>query len=205
MNTAPIEQQAIKFALRGEWEKAIEKNNLILLSDPTNIAALNRLAKAFSEKGYQVKAVKIYRKVLILDKYNPIASKSIERLESRRNKSPQENLKGPFSAATAGLFLEEPGKTKIVKLHRLTSPQNLAEIDCGDSVCLVPQKRFIVVKKRNGTYIGRLPEDISYRLTSLIKGGNRYSATILGINRQNLEIFIKETFRSQKFRNFPSF
>lgn len=205
MNTALLEQQAIKSALLGDWDKAIEQNKIILSGDPQNIAALNRLAKAFLESGHQDKAVEIYKKVLLFDKYNPIASKSIERLESREKDSNKEKPKKTASATTTCLFLEEPGKTKIVRLHRLTSPQQLAGIDCGDSVCLVPQKRFIIVKKGNGTYIGRLPEDVSYRLTSLMKGGNRYSAIILGVNRQNLEIFIRETFRSQKFRNFPSF
>lgn len=203
MNTAGLEQQAIESATLGVWNKAIKLNQEILESDPENIAALNRLAKAFLESGNHDKAIKTYKKVLAIDRYNPIASKNIERLES--GKSTVSKEKSVNSSLVVGLFLEEPGKTKVVKLLRLTSPEVLAEMDCGDVVCLIPQKRFIIVKKESGEYIGRLPDDISYRLTSLIKGGNRYKANILGVNRQSLEIFIRETFRSQKLRNLPSF
>ncbi len=203
MNTAELEQQAIESATLGIWNKAIKLNQEILESDPENIAALNRLAKAFLENGNHSKAIKTYKKVLAIDRYNPIANKNIERLENGKSTASKE--KSARNLLVIGLFLEEPGKTKVVKLLRLTSPEILAEMDCGDIVCLVPKKRFIIVKKENGEYIGQLPDDISYRLTSLIKGGNRYKANILGVNRQSLEIFIREIFRSQRLRNLPSF
>lgn len=203
MNTAKLEQQAIDSASQGVWNKAIKLNQEILRVEPENIAALNRLAKAFLESGQHSKSIKTYKKVLSIDRYNPIAEKNIQRLEKSKSTTAKE--KSGNNPLILGLFLEEPGKTKVVKLLRLTSPEILAEMDCGDNVCLVPQKRFIIVKNGNGEYIGRLPDDISYRLTCLIKGGNRYQANILGVERQSLEIFIREIFRSQKLRNLSSF
>ena len=53
--------------------------------------------------------------------------------------------------------------------------------------------------------MGTIPDDLSLRLIKFIKGGNRYQAFVKAVDRQNLEIFIQEIFRSKRFRNLPSF
>ena len=117
----------------------------------------------------------------------------------------QKNRTNHRSKPLAHVFLEEPGKTKVLALLRLAAPKILAQLNCADRVQLLPKKRIIDINNEDGTYLGCLPEDVSQRLISLIEGGNRYDAYVKGVDRHSLEIFIKETFRSRKFKNLPSF
>tara|TARA_Y100000310_G_C20326157_1_gene643097 strand:- start:4 stop:627 length:624 start_codon:yes stop_codon:yes gene_type:complete len=203
MDTASLEKQAIQAAINGNWQQAIELNQKILKQKPENIASLNRLAKAFWQTGDLASTKKTYQKSLKIDQYNLIAQKNLKRLADQRKKRTQEISQN--SVLTADFFIGEPGKSKVVKLLRLTSPKILAELHTGDQVLLTPKKHFIAVNKEDKTYLGSLPEDLSQRLISLIKGGNRYEAFVKAVDRQDLEIFIKEIFRSRQFRNLPSF
>lgn len=202
MNTAVWESQAIKAALTGAWKKAIELNKRILKAEPQNIAALNRLARAFLENDNPATAKKTYQKVLKIDQYNPIALKNLKRLPGKKTQTSKKNEKKSVSAVA---FLEEPRKTKIVSLVRLASAQQLAEIDSGDEVLLTPKKRFIAATNQNHTYLGALPEDLSQRLIAFFKGGNRYQAFVKSIDRNHLEVIIKEIHRAARFKNRPSF
>ncbi len=202
--TTALEEQAIKAALNQDWGKAIEINKKILEESPQNIPALNRLGRAYWEAGKIAQASQTYKKVLKFDRLNPIANKNLQRLaRSGQNKNKREK-KTPF--VTSGqIFLEEPGKTKIVKLVRLAPPSVLAQLDNADPLRLVAKKRSISVVSEDNTYLGTLPEDLSLRLIKLIKGGNQYQAFVKNVDHQKLEIFIREVFRAKKFLNSPSF
>lgn len=202
-NSALLEQQAIKAAMKGAWDQALELNQKILKLEPKNTAALNRLARAFWEKGNLDSARKSYRQVLSIDRYNTIASKNLTRLADQPKAQPKREMEK--KTAEEAVFLEEPGKTKVVKLVRLASPEVLSEFDSADEVLLSPKKHAISVTSPNGTYLGTIPDDLSHRLLRLIKGGNQYQAFLKAVDRQNLEIFIRETKRALKFHNFPSF
>jgi tetratricopeptide (TPR) repeat protein len=197
-----LEKQAIQLALEHKWDEALKVNEEIIRNDPKNIPALNRLARAFWEKGEIEKAKKAYKKVLSLDEYNPIASKNIRRIiAGKKIKRPRLlHKKGLFSQ----LFLEEPGKTKVVKLVRLAASRILSGFDSTDPVDLVPKNRLISVQSGD-IYLGTIPEDLSQRLLTLMKGGNRFEAVIKAIDRHNLEILIREIFRSPKFHKQQSF
>jgi len=202
MNTAVWEKEAIDAATQGTWKKAIELNQKILKSEPRNIAALNRLARAFLETGNLTATKKAYQKVLKFDQYNPIALKNLKRLTGKNNQNSSLKRKKPVSTEA---FLEEPRKTKMVQVVRLTSAQRLAEVDSGDEVMLAAKKRFVAVMNENNIHLGCLPEDISRRLITFISGGNRYRAFVKTVDRNHLKILIKETHRSKRFQNRPSF
>lgn len=196
------EKQAIKASLIGVWEEAIKLNQKILQYQPKNIPALNRLGRAFWKKGNLAEARKTYSQTLKIDRYHPIASKNLKRLNDLgRIKKATPKKAPPLSEA----FLEEPGKTKTVKLTRLADSKVLSELDSGDLIKLVPKKRTVSIVREDGIYLGSLPEDLSLRLLRLIKGGNRYQAFVQSVNRQHLEIFIREVFRSPRLKNLPSF
>ncbi|MFH2019359.1 MAG: tetratricopeptide repeat protein, partial [bacterium] len=72
-----LHTQAISSSLNSDWEIAIELNSLILKDEPNNIAALNRLARAYTELNQKESAKTVYNKVLTLDKYNQIALKNL--------------------------------------------------------------------------------------------------------------------------------
>lgn len=198
-----LEKKAIKAAMKGAWDQAIEFNQKILKLEPTNAAAFNRLGRAYGEKGHLADAKKSFDRVLKIDPYNTIAIKNLQRLADQSKTSTKKTPNPPKNNGV--LFLEEPGKTKIVKLVRLADPKVLAHLDSADEVFLVPKQHTISVADIEKTYLGAIPDDLSHRLLPFMKGGNEYEACVKTVDRQSLEIFIKETKRVPKFLNRPSF
>ena len=181
----------------------IELNKKILEGNPENIASLNRLARAQWEIGKLQLAKKTYQKVIRLDAHNCIANKNLSRLADQQKPCPPPSPGG--NTTNARIFLEEPGKTKVVKLVRLASPETLSGYDSGDEVYLVPKKLVISVCSGENIYLGSIPDDLSRYLMGLIKAGNCYQAFIRFIDRQSLEVLIRETKRSPKKQHHPSF
>lgn len=202
-----LEKKAIEAALSCLWEEAIAANKEIIKIDSHDIRALNRLARAYWEIGSLDAAKLYYQKVLVFDQYNPIATKNLARLiDQEKNHIDKRTAVNKINEGPpADIFLEEPGKTKVLKLWKLASPEILAQINCADRVDLILKKHFVLVNSLDGIYLGCLPQDVSARLIFLIDGGNRYEAFVKAIDRHNLEIFVKEIFRCARLKNLPSF
>lgn len=199
------EELAIRAAINQNWEKAIEVNKKIVKENKKDIAALNRLAHAYCQTGEVKKANETYKQVLEIDNFNPIANKNIKRLNKAKKIKPNNNKKPSNFYNSGNMFLEEPGKTKLVSLVRLAQPSVLAQTNPAQSVILEPKKRTISIIDENENYLGTIPEDLSLKLIKFIKGGNQYQAFVKNVDHQKLEIFIKETNRGKKFANDPSF
>src|SRR4051812_19159026 len=105
---ASLKSQAIQTALVGDWNNAVMLNQSILLEEPDDIDTLNRLAFAFLSLGNTKDAKNIYEKVLSLDMKNPIALRNLKRLS--------ENQFRITNTPLNNLFIEEPGKTKVMEL-----------------------------------------------------------------------------------------
>lgn len=206
-----LHQQAIDAALDTRWEEALKINKQILKLDPENIDALNRQARAYMEIGNPNVAKKYYSKVLKFDPYNPIALKNLKIMKSCKPKRNVALFNGQGLASygtsrlSASLFLQEPGKTKIVNLLKVAEPQKLSHAFCGMKVTMVIKNRKITIVDLDGNYLGVLPDDISHHLMRLFKGGNKYELFITSVRVNSLSIIIKETFRSKRFKNQPSF
>lgn len=196
-----LEKQAIKASLDCQWPDAIKLNRIILKVNPRSVSTLNRLARAYWENGEIVQAKKTYELVLSIDQYEPIATKNLKRLAGLKDGQNNHHRR----ITNRNLFLEEPGKTKVVKLIRLASPKVLANFSSGDQVNLVPKRRLISITDPSGIHLGCIPEDLSQRLLTLTKGGNQYTAVIKAIDQRCLEVFIREVKRGVRFKNQPSF
>jgi tetratricopeptide (TPR) repeat protein len=195
-----LAQQAINEALVGNWKEAVDLNKRILKQDSANIDALNRLARAYAEIGDIKNAKKTTKLVLKIDPFNPIAKKASGKWKSIRSGD-------TFSSFTssARMFLEEPGKTKIVSLLHLGSSGVIAKLDSGDEVRIAPHAHRVSINTMNGKYIGILPDDVSMRLRKLIKLGNKYKVVIKSADENCVRIFIRETERSSRIPDYPSF
>lgn len=208
MDTSPpssnLSEQAIDAALEANWDLALKLNKQIIKIDPQNIDALNRQAKAYMELGRSNLARKCYNQVLIIDPYNPIALKNLKIIKSfKSNGLPVcAHVKDRLSPS---LFLQEPGKTKMVSLLKVAEPQKLSQAFCGMRVEMAVKNRKITIVDQGGNYLGVLPDDVSHHLLRLSKGGNKYELFIKSIRVNSLQVIIKETFRSKKFKNQPSF
>lgn len=202
-----LKNQAIEVALRGDWNQAINLNEEILKGNPDDIEAMSRLAFAQMEKGDFKKARASYEKLLKLDNFNPIALKNLNKLGSIKKRSFKKNKEGiaNHSIDLANLFLEEIGKTKVVKLKNPAELHILSALKPGDSVQLSIRRRGIVALDENGTYLGALPDDLAHRLIQFIKYGNKYQAFVKSSDKNYLSIFIKEVERAARFKNQASF
>lgn len=205
-----LSQLAIEAALTSNWPEAAKINSKILLIFKDNLEALNRLAFAQTCMGDVNKAQKTYKKVLELDQYNIIAKKNLEKIQKLENKH---NSKSNGNAQTnqihsqnfSSVFLYEPGKTKIINLLNLAPPTILASLNCGDKLEVNPKKHSICITLADGSYLGALPDDLSHRLLTYIEGGNKYEVYVKFATTKSLTVFIRETERSAKFINQPSF
>jgi len=197
-------QEAIDAALDSRWEDALKINKKIIKVDPQNIDALNRQAKAYMELGNPNLAKKYYSEVLKYDPYNPIAQKNLKIMKSFKP-TKQNFVPNGHCKLSPSLFLQEPGKTKIVNLLKVAEPQKLSKAYCGMQVKMTIKNRKITIVDSNENYLGVLPDDISHHLLRLFKGGNKYELFVKSIKVNSLSIIIKETFRSKRFKNQPSF
>lgn len=198
--TRQLAQEAVNHALSGDWEKAIEINDLILKEDSDDVDALNRKAKALAEIGKLKLAKETAQKVLKIDPFNSIAQKSIKKWSSLKGKNVSNS--GPSHPQN---FLEEPGKTKIVKLLYLGAESVLAQIDNGDEVLIKPSGHRLTIETIDGKHVGRLPDDLSARLKRLINHGNEYQVFVKSADTECVIVFIREVKRSEKLKDVPSF
>lgn len=199
-----LSQQAIDAALDSRWEEALKINKNIIKVDPQDIDALNRQARAYIELGKPNLAKKYYSETLKIDPYNPIAQKNLKIMKSFKAKG-EIILSCGSTKLSASLFLQEPGKTKMVNLLKVAEPQKLSHAFCGMQVEMIIKNRKITIIDSSGNYLGVLPDDISHNLARLSKGGNKYDLFIKSVRVNSLSILIKETFRSKRFKNQPSF
>lgn len=203
-----LSQLAIDAALSNQWEDALKLNRKIIKTDPRNIDALARLARVFMELGRFNLAKKYYTEVTKIDSYNPIALKNLKIIKSfKPNGCERTNGINRLDCTklSPSLFLQEPGKTKIVNLLRVAEPQKLSQAFCGMKLEMMIKNRRITLVSANGDYLGVLPDDINHHLLRLIKGGNKYGLYIKAIKVNGLSILIKEEHRSKRFKNQPSF
>lgn len=192
-----LQTLAIAAAKKGNWSEAVELNQQILSVAPQDISALNRLGMAYLQTGDTAQAKQTFTTVVGIDKANSIAKKQLERIKS--------NHTAPTPTFNKNYFIEEPGKTKIAELHRLSGKQVLDNLAVGMLCTLKLKNRYISVETEDGTYIGALPEDISFRLNKLIQSGNTYHCSIHSCTNNQCSVYLKELTRSEKNKDIHSF
>lgn len=196
-----LAQKAISAALKSEWETAQKLNKELLKQDPKDIDALNRLARAYAELGEIAKAKKTAQKVIQIDPHNAIAAKALAKWRGLKKGD-----KSPATKYSANVFLEEPGKTKIVTLlHLGDSAKVIANLDAGDEVKLKIGNHRISICTQDNKYIGRLPDDLSVSLIKLIKSGNEYRGYVKSSNPHEVKVFLRETKRAKELAGVASF
>jgi tetratricopeptide (TPR) repeat protein len=198
---------AIQASLNRNWKEAIKLNLSLLRKNSQDIDALNRLGKAYLQSGFKTKAEATYKKTLRIDKFNSIATKSLEAIKNFRVIRKTGRTTPPSDFSTA--FLEEPGTTKTLSLIRPGDTQVISHLQPGDEIFIVAREHCVSAVTGNQDHIGRLPDDLASRLRPFIKAGNTYQAWVksadLTSKSPNVRIFIREVSRSKKYRNIPSF
>lgn len=197
--------QAIQAALENNWERAITCNQDILAQQPEDIEALNRMAYAYSRIGDFAKACSVYRKVLVLDHYNAIALKNLHKFNKQPKMTKKHVHDHEASVVSPTLFLEEPGKTKVVTLINVAPTGVLIALKVGQPVHLFPKGHKVEVRDEKKNYLGALPDDLSFHLKKLMRLGNRYAIFVKGVGKNTVSVFVKETKRSKRNSVGPTF
>lgn len=197
-NQMLLKQEAINAAKNSDWPKAILINQEIVERYGEEPETMNRLGLAYLKNNQAAEAKKTFKRILEIDKSNIIANKHLEKIKN--NESSVDII---FNQDND--FIEEPGKSKIVTLHRLAGKDQLKKLKVGQICFLQLKNRYISIVDENEKHIGALPEDISFRLSKLISNGNEYRCVIYKVNDKQCLIQVKETFRSKKNEQVVSF
>ncbi len=197
MNTqVSLRNLTIRDAKDGNWKSAIKHNLELLELDPENTNALNRIGVAYIQLKEIAKAKKYFKKTLEIDKNDRIAKKHLDKLNNNKNIVAPSFIKQHF--------IEEAGKTKTVQLFRLAGKQVLENIPVGQNCELKIKNRYVSVDC-DGKHLGSLPEDLSFRLSKLIKNGNIYSCQVRSCSNKQCSVYLKEIYKSIKNGEAHSF
>ena len=191
-------QEAIQHALDGNWELAVELNLAILDEVPENIAALNRLGRAYTELGQKDAAKTVYQKVLEIDKYNSIALKNIKLLPHQKGGT-------DGIAISKEDFIEELGLTKTTQLIKVAGRETLLSLVCKQLLKLTPHGRLVGVTTMENLYVGCLPDDLSLKLKNLEAKGYIYTVCLKNASDNTASIFLRETKRPLKAGSLATF
>jgi tetratricopeptide (TPR) repeat protein len=202
MTDSNLPADAVAAALAQNWKEAIRINLGILKTQKDNIEALSRLAYAYLKTGQLTVAKKTYEKVLSIDQYNHIALKNVKKLGTLKKKdivSDSDKRMSPL------MFLEEPGKTKIVDCINAAPHQVLSTLSAGEEVVLKAKNHCIEIRSTQNTYLAALPDDMSFKLIKLLEAENTYQVIVKSVEKNGLKVLIRELSRGKQFANQPSF
>jgi hypothetical protein len=190
-------EQAIAQASAAEWNEAAETNKRILELGP-DPEAENRLAKALWELGELGSAREHYQTALALDPTNRIAERNIDRLRVLLVEAGEKTVPAkPGSKAPVSIFVEETGKTGFAHLTNLAKSTELAQVNPGDLVELVPEGSRLIANS-NGVRIGVVEPRVAARLLKLIADGNKYLAGVTSLGSQDVRLIIREVFQDPR-------
>jgi len=186
-------KQAIALAMQGRWREAVAANKSLIESFPNDVDAYNRLGRAYMELGEYSRAREAYSRAMELDPYNTIAKKNLHRLSHLGEGVAGEG--GAFHRVEPQHFIEETGKAGVVNLYRLAPGETLAKMVAGDRVYLKVDGSSLIIQDGRGEYLGQVEPKHGQRLIKLVKGGNKYTATVISSAEEMMTIIIREVYQ----------
>jgi tetratricopeptide (TPR) repeat protein len=200
-----LKDLAVEKAVEGNYEEAISINKQILEEDAEDIQALMQLAHAYWQIGNLSEAKAYYKKTLAINPNHNLATKRLSLLNAITAKDlpTLKDNKGKIVPITD--LIEEPGKTKIIKLSHVGKPHDISMLSIGEEIFLNIRKRKIEIRDICDNFIGYLPDDISRRLIEFIQNKGVYEAFVFSIDRNEIKVFVREVKRSPKFKNSSTF
>ena len=198
-----LADQAVAAALDADWARATDLNSKILEAAPDDVEARNRLGRAFIELGKLEEAKASFAEVLKAEPYNSIAIRGTQRttaLLEHKAKSVTTKTK-----TQPRLFIEDMGKTGILRLINPAPAYILARYSSGSECELREQEGLLAVHASDGELLGFLEPKVGRRLIDLIRTGNQYVAAMVSNDQANARVAIRETFQSAENASRISF
>ncbi len=200
-----LTKKAITLAMEGLWKEAVTANQIILEDFPDDLGANNRLGKAFSELGRIDKAKKAFKQALLISPSNGISKKNLARLARLSNNTT--NSSTANNNVTPHIFIEDSGKSEVTSVVNLAASNTLLKLAPGHALNMVAEDNRLALTETTGEYVGQIKPQLTSRLNRLIKGGNRYEATVTSVGEQELNVIIREVYKhptQSALVSFPS-
>ena len=194
IRTRAFADQAVQAALEADWTKAVELNTAILEKNAEDLEARNRLGRALLETGKLEEAKAAYADVIKAEPNNPIALRNVARLTTLIEHKTKTNA--TKSKTQPRLFIEDMGKTGILRLINPAPPHVVAKYSPGAEAELRERDGLIAVHARDGELLGFLEPKVGRRLLDLINTGNEYVVAVVSNDQQNPRVAIRETLQS---------
>lgn len=198
-----LADQAVAAALDADWTRAVDLNAKILGAAPDDIEARNRLGRAYIEQGKLEEAKASFAEVLKAEPHNSIALRGTQRttqLLEHHGKSVTTKTK-----TQPRLFIEDMGKTGILRLINPAPAHILARYSTGSECELREQEGLLAVHASDGELLGFLEPKVGRRLIDMIRTGNQYVAAMVSNDQANARVAIRETFQSAENASRISF
>lgn len=189
-----LADQAVAAALDSDWPTALELNHKILESAPDDIEARNRLARASIETGKLDEAKSAVAEVLRIEPNNSIALRNGGRIATLLEHKTKAYM--TKSKTQPRLFIEDMGKTGILRLINPAPMHVLARYSPGAEAELREQEGLIAVHARDGELLGFLEPKVGRRLLDLLRTGNEYVVAMVASDHQNPRVAIREVLQS---------
>src|SRR5438445_1002237 len=198
-----LADQATAAALEADWPRAADLNQKLIDVSPDDLEARNRLGRALIELGRLDEAKVSFAEVLKIEPFNSIALRGTSRVAAL-----QEHKTKPFTTTTKTqprLFIEDMGKTGILRLINPAPTHVLAKYSPGAECELREQEGLLAVHARDGDLIGFLEPKVGRRLIDLLRTGNQYVAAMVSNDPANARVAIREVFSSAENASRISF
>lgn len=188
-----MQNKAVKAALAGNWEEAVELNSQIIDLKPNDIKAKIRLGRAYLQLKEFSKAKKLFNEVLEADPINQVAKKNLELAKKNKtdNKTPNSNAKN---------LIKEPGTTAKVSMETTARGVTADNFSPGEEFDLKVLKTKIKVLSKDKE-LGEINSDLAKKLNSAAKKHAKISAHFSGGEGKAIDIIIKSSvpvFKSEK-------
>ncbi|HET8569940.1 MAG TPA: tetratricopeptide repeat protein [Candidatus Limnocylindria bacterium] len=203
VRTRGLAEQAISAALEAEWAKAVELNSAILKTTPDDVEARNRLGRALLEQGKLEEARTAFGEVLKAFPNDPIALRNNARVTALIDNKVK--VVAPKTRTQVRLFIEDMGKTGILRLINPAPLQVLAKYSPGAEAELREQEGLVAVHARDGELLGFLEPKVGRRLLDLLRTGNQYVVALVSNDHQNPRVAIREIVQSPENAHRISF
>ena len=189
-----LADQAVAAALESDWTRASDLNAKILEAAPDDIEARNRMGRALLEQGKLEEAKASFAEVLKVEPYNSIAIRGSQRIGQLLEHHTKPTV--TTSRTQPRLFIEDMGKTGILRMINPAPPHILARYSAGAECQLKEQEGLLALHARDGELLGFLEPKVGRRLIDLIRTGNQYVAAIVSNDQQNARVAIREVLQS---------
>ncbi len=198
-----LADQAVAAALEADWPRAMELNKQILDVSPDDVEARNRYGRALLELGKLEEARAAYQEVLRAYPHDPVALRQVARIATLT-----EDKRKPDTTKTktqTRLFIEDMGKTGILRLVNPAPANVLARYSPGAEAGLREQEGLLAVHARDGMLLGFLEPKVGRRLLDLIRTGNEYVLALVTNDPANPRVAVREVVQSAENADRISF